>query len=316
VVAYGLSIPTLHEVFLKITAEAEAAAIAATEALAGSQPARGRRGWLWRPQVNTSGGLQGAGELGPVAPGSAPPVSSLLPPVAGDAEDGAPPLRSPSWRKQMRMGMVQVSLLMSDPAALLFLALPAVLLFLLFLIPPLLDTNAPPVAANHSDASTLPLTLLSFTSFPAALPLPFAPPTGPLQTQIQALGGVAAEGLTLAGLAAALGDAFTGAACAVRVESPSLSTLLHNASFGAALPVALHALDTAIVAQWAPVVTLTTFASLLPYTGENPPPLPSFIGAAISPTVLIYAFILVGMIAVTALVKDRLVDKTTHQQVR
>jgi hypothetical protein len=317
VVSYGLSIPTLQEVFLKITAEAEAATVAANEAQAHAQPARDRRAWPWQSkQPNESVGVRSAGERQPADAGNAPPTRSSLPPVAGEDEDGTPPLRTPSWAKQMRMGLVQVSLLMSDMSSVFFLIIPAILIFLLFLIPPLLDSSDPPVAANLSDAGTLPLTLLSFSTFPTTIPLPFAPPTGPLQTELLALDSVAAEAYSPEGLTEALRDASTGAAGAVEVESPSLNTLYHNASYEASLPVALHALDSAVVAIWAPGVTLATYASLLPYTGDNPPPLPSFVGAAISPTILIYAFILIGMISVTNLVKDRLVDKTTHQQVR
>mmetsp|Transcript_28624 Transcript_28624/g.87596 ORF Transcript_28624/g.87596 Transcript_28624/m.87596 type:complete len:1388 (+) Transcript_28624:205-4368(+) len=303
VVSYGLSIPTLQEVFLKITAEADATAAAADEAQALATSRSAYRGFFNR------GSSLKRNSIGD-ATGHLTDVRSC---ASADIEDIAPPMRSATKAKQMRMGLVQMYLIVGDPAVVFFLSLPPLIIFLLFLIPPLIDRTEPPGAANFSDADVALLTRLSTAGFPTPFTLPFAPPTGAIQSALLALPSIDATPLGKEAFDATLRDPATDAACAAEFKSPAVITLYHNASYANSLPVALHVLDSALLGQWAPGVILATTASLLPYTGDNPPPLPSFIGSAIAPIVLIYAFLLVGMSAVTILVKDRLVDKTTHQ---
>ena len=88
--------------------------------------------------------------------------------------------------------------------------------------------------------------------------------------------------------------------------------MLYNMSVVAATPLAVRLLDAAYLAQLDPTLSLAPSAALLPYVGDDPPPLPGYLGSDVVPAVLIYRLMFIGMIIVQALVKDRLVEKTTH----
>ena len=83
------------------------------------------------------------------------------------------------------------------------------------------------------------------------------------------------------------------------VSSVNATTILHNASLISALPMALRLFDQACLAVASPGATLSTFASLLPYTGEAAVPLPTFYGMLIAPSALTYIFMFFGMAIVT-----------------
>jgi len=258
------------------------------------------------------------------------------------------PLLSPNWRQQLWMGLnLFRRLIFADMLATGFLIVfPAVLMILTFALPPLLDktTIAPPL--DPTDPANLPLTPLAAnmifevavenegrrgrslrsTGRAQGFPLPFTPSTGAVQASIQALaatGGYTADAIeTAAQMNATLATPSYNAigafdigvsASAEGFGAFSTSTILHNASVEAALPIALHLFDSACLAAAVPGATLDTFASLLPYVGDASAPLPTFVGAFVVPSALSYIFIFFGMGIVISLVKDRLIDKTTHQ---
>lgn len=141
-----------------------------------------------------------------------PSARVSTPPPDDPEDDGVPPLKTPSWRKQMRMGLLHHLIQLRDPAMAIFLSLPALLVFLCFFIPPLLDRADQPTLLNYSDANSLTLTRLSASAVSQTpFALPFAPETGPLQTSLTALAGVAAAPFSYAGLSAALDDSATQA---------------------------------------------------------------------------------------------------------
>ena len=49
------------------------------------------------------------------------------------------------------------------------------------------------------------------------------------------------------------------------------------------------------------------------YARSDPPPLPAFYGALVTPAALSYLLMVFGLMIVISQVKDRLIDKTTHQ---
>ena len=290
----------LAQVFLKITAEADQRRAEQDEAeLAAAGKGRGRT----------------------IADSSI----AAKQPAALDDESG-PPAQSPNWRQQIVMGLTLKRLhTITDPMALfVFCGLPCAMIICAFLIPPLLDKAEPIVVFDPTDPGSLPLTRISMALFTPNVSLPFTPPSGTVQAQL-ADSSSSAVSLAASPLAdaSALNDtlklATLGAVCAFDIgsggsasPSPAVpATIFHNASLVSALPLGLHLLDSALIPGGAP---LETTASLLPYVGSAPPNLPIFVGGLVTPNIVSYNLILIGLLAVITLVKDRLVEKTTHQQ--
>ncbi len=308
VTSYGLAIPTLQEVFLKITAAADAREVELQEARERGE------------------GAPTDGEL--AAPLTATSSAAVAPRVS--AGDGAPPpLQHPNFCQQLRMGLQMNTIVFRDPLGCFCVAaLPFVLTILVFLLPCVLDRSPAPSATNFSDPATLSRVAISPQPFPKPYIVPYTPPEGTLQSQLEAVvqtfAGKVAKLATAEALAEALeapASAYAASIGAYDVGVPAsyygypvtATTLFHNASYESAVPVALQLLDAAYLKVAAPSITLAPSASLLPYTGDNPPPLPSFVGAMVTPPALAYLFIFLGMITLQGLVKDRLIDKTTHQ---
>ena len=343
IASYGLAIPTLQEVFLKITADADARLVALEEAklLAEGDEGANKKG--------KTGGKRGKrGRRGDATELATVTTTTTDDEEAAAAGGGRRPRLAPNWRQQIKMGLVLIKLQMSDPLALAFLGVPGLLVALVFLLPPVLDGSAPPAQTNHSDPSALKLVRLTAAAWPPSTPLPYAPAdVAPL---VLPSGGAGADGAGAAHLSAdamavdalnpalelpttgAFGASVVGAAAATewaaltgganwtrwdnRTDGGALgnySVLLHNASAASALPVLLHTFDAALMALAAPSVALETRAGLLPYVGSDPPPLPSFVGSLVTAPALCYVFMFVGMVIIQQLVKDRLVEKTTHQ---
>ena len=69
------------------------------------------------------------------------------------------------------------------------------------------------------------------------------------------------------------------------VERPGC-TMFYNMSVVAATPLAVRLLDAAYLAQLDPTLSLAPSAALLPYVGDDPPPLPGYLGSDVVPAVL------------------------------
>ena len=315
--SYGLSIPTLQEVFLKITADADQRDVERAEQDGDGKDGKKKNGKKGVTSTATVlAGQRTAG--GDVEGGGGGQQFSML-----DNAEGSLPLLTPNWQQQLRNGLkMAFRLTVTDGLAFFMVFLfPGISIALTFIIPPLLDRTKAIAAYDPTDPTTLPITPLDTAgSFADGFPLPYAPATGALQTGIEALAatsGYTAEAIaTAATLDETLKSALYGGVGAFSIgAAASTTTILHNASFESALPVALSLLDRAYLSVAAPGAILDTTASLLPYVGEADVPLPVFAGALVAPSAVSYILVFYGMIVVITLVKDRLVDKTTHQQV-
>ena len=310
--SYGLSVPSLQEVFLKITADANQADADALERSVA---------------VLDDGGGGGLG-------GADASAAALRPNTTeSDVEEGDgafPEFRSNAHRSyaQIRMGLILYrTAIFSDWQAVFFLGLlPGIMIILTFLLPPLLDKTAAVVVSDKTDPASLPVTVLTPSASAVGLmtdaPLPFTSAAAPaagggglpgaLSTLAPGLGFVARDLASNSALNDTLKQPGYGALGAFEIGA-AVTTVLYNASLVSSLPLSVALLDRAYFEAAAPGVTLETRASLLPYTGESEVPLPTFYGQLIVPPALSYTFVFIGMTIVIGLVKDRLVDKTTHQ---
>jgi len=345
--SYGLSVPSLQEVFLRIADNADAEDAAAEEARAGVEPvqvAHSRRPWgsAWprlsaakppRQSAVAPAPPAGAAAAGPSAAASA--LASAY--VASDVEGGSRYRGASGWAQVRLLSILYYQSLTSDWALPLMMAVTTAFTLAAFIIPAYLGYGNLDTVANRTDASLLPSVALSspdaFESAAAdlanagAVAFPYAPETGTLQAGLGSAAFEAAFGYSAtplqdaAGIGVAIRSAATGAFGAASLGAdgagspplPATSRLFHNRSHEAALPVTLHAISRALFASVGGNGTLSGAAALLPYVGETKPDLPFPYGSIISPNVLSFVFLFLALGAVSELVKQRLITKSNHQ---
>ena len=246
-------------------------------------------------------------------------VTTTTAPPGADDDGYVPPLMTPNAYQQMRMGLrLSFYSLFADKIAMLWMSIPMWVILLIFLLPPLIDDPTIAQLKNNSDPSEMATLPLDYAQWDPQLVVPYHMSAGGALADALGAAGAGsgytpASFETSAALLEALESTSTNAVAAFGMVPTSRGcTMLYNMSVVAATPLAVRLLDAAYLAQLDPTLSLAPSAALLPYVGDDPPPLPGYLGSDVVPAVLIYMLMFIGMIIVQALVKDRLVEKTTH----